>query len=124
MNKTLVRLCAVVSAGLALYAPRAAAWGKKDQAAPGAAPAERGQETVRVEGRVRLVGNMPFPNTVISDSENNDWYVEGADKELVKDRQQETIVVEGVPEYQDLILANGEKIGVRRYLRNIRVIPQ
>jgi hypothetical protein len=83
---------------------------------------ERKQEILRIQGRVRLVGNMPFPSVVITDNENNDWYVEDADMELLRNRQQETVTVEGVPEYQDLVLANGEKIGVKRFLRNIRII--
>ncbi|MDR1430002.1 MAG: hypothetical protein LBI85_06900 [Spirochaetaceae bacterium] len=123
------RIFAAALSALLLYAPGADAWGRRDGDAPEARGkdwnrdmAERKQETLRIEGRVRLVGNMPFPGVVITDDRNNDWYVEDADRELVKDRQQEMVTVEGTPEYRDLVLANGEKIGVKRYLRNIRVI--
>ena len=83
----------------------------------GAAP----QERVRISGRVRLVGNMPFPQLVISDEEH-DWYLEQADRTLLEGYEQRAVTVEGRQEYHDLILANGEKIGNRRLLRDITIV--
>jgi hypothetical protein len=77
---------------------------------------------IRVRGRVRLVGSMPMPRLVISDSGDRDWYVEDADKNRIAGYEQQTITVEGRAEYHDIILANGKKIGVRRFLRDITVI--
>jgi hypothetical protein len=80
---------------------------------------------IRVRGRVRLVGNMPMPRLVISDSDDRDWYVEDTDRNCIAGYEQQTITVEGRAEYHDIILANGKKIGVRRFLRDITVIePQ
>jgi hypothetical protein len=93
------------------------ALGKKD----GASKAPDTQR-LQVRGRVRLVGSMPLTSLVITDNDRHDWYVEGADRELIRNYEQGTIVVEGRPEYEDMILANGEKLGVRRYLRDIRII--
>jgi hypothetical protein len=104
----LLTLCSILAA-------QAGALGKRD------AP-EQAEETLTIRGRVRLVGSMPFPSLVITDAEDHDWYVEDADRELLQRHEQRFVTVEGRPEYEDLVLANGEKIGVRRYLRNIRFI--
>jgi hypothetical protein len=77
---------------------------------------------IQVRGRVRLVGSMPFSGLVISDNADRDWYVEGADRNRIAGNEQQTITVEGRAEYRDIILANGEKIGVQRFLRDITVI--
>ncbi|MDR3342038.1 MAG: hypothetical protein LBT14_04480, partial [Treponema sp.] len=103
--------------------------GNQDRQAPQetlAAPADPVQaappgELIRVHGRVRLVGSMPLPGLVISDADNHDWYLEQADRALVAPYEQRILTVEGRAEYQDLILANGEKIGVRGFLRDIRI---
>jgi hypothetical protein len=118
-----------------------APWGKKD--APGteqrqtmtepkdtgtAGSAPGGQtdappgEIVQIRGRIRLVGNMPFPRLVITDESDRDWYLEGADRELLAAHEQRTLMVSGQTEYQDIILANGTKAGVRRFLRDVRII--
>ncbi|MDR3172247.1 MAG: hypothetical protein LBU17_11615 [Treponema sp.] len=109
-------------------------WGNQDRQAPQeplaaptdakAAPAQAAPpgELIRVHGRVRLVGSMPLPGLVISDVENHDWYLEQADRALVAPYEQRILTVEGRVEYQDLILANGEKIGVRGFLRDVRII--
>jgi hypothetical protein len=76
---------------------------------------------LQIRGRVRLVGNMPFPKLVISDDEY-DWYLEGADEALLRGYEQRIVDIEGNPEYQELILANGQKIGTRHFLRNIKII--
>jgi hypothetical protein len=76
---------------------------------------------LQIRGRVRLVGNMPFPQLVISDDER-DWYLEGDDEALLRGYEQRIVSVEGNPEYHDLILANGQKIGTRYLLRNIKII--
>jgi hypothetical protein len=78
---------------------------------------------LEVRGKVRLVGNMPFPELVISDDEH-DWYLEGADEVLLRGYEQQIVHIEGRPEYHDLILANGQKIGIRHLLRNIKIISR
>jgi hypothetical protein len=102
----------------------AEAFGRKEgtDQRPGSGRQSAAEEILKIHGRVRLVGSMPFPNLVITDVEDHDWYVEDADRELLKTHEQRIITVEGRPEYEDLVLANGENIGRRRYLRNIRII--
>jgi hypothetical protein len=116
---------AVAMMSLILAAVPLSALGGTDTAAREAADQQHEGETLppplRVRGRVRLVGNMPFPQLVISDEEY-DWYVEGADEALLRGYEQRTVQVEGSVEYRDLILANGQKIGTRRLLRNIKII--
>jgi hypothetical protein len=79
------------------------------------------KETITVTGRVRLVGTALFSNVVVTDEEDQDWYVENEDREKLARLEQQQVTVTGETEYQDIILANGEKVGVRRFLRNIKV---
>ena len=78
-------------------------------------------ETVRVRGRVRLVGSEPFPEIHISDENGVDWYLERREGRALLPYQQRIITVEGEAHTLELILANGEYAGVRRILRNIRI---
>jgi hypothetical protein len=79
------------------------------------------KETITVAGRVRLVGTALFSSVVVTDEEDQDWYVENEDREKLARFEQRQVTVTGEVEYQDIILANGEKVGVRRFLRNIKV---
>ncbi|MDR2618366.1 MAG: hypothetical protein LBC62_05795 [Treponema sp.] len=109
---------------LCLAVPGLGALGKRDLkgSKEAAAPAEQG--VLRVTGRVRLVGSMPFPRLVVSDSEDRDWYVEASGQKLIEQYQQQIITIEGIVVYEDIVLANGEKAGVRSFLRNIRLIAK
>ncbi|MDR3166777.1 MAG: hypothetical protein LBT93_02440 [Treponema sp.] len=117
-----------------------AAWGKRDvpreeqnmadpetskaaiHDADGGAAAFPVEENLQIRGRVRLVGNMPFSRLVISDDADRDWYLEGEDRELLAPYEQQTLTVIGRTEYEDIILANGQKAGVRRFLRDVRLL--
>jgi hypothetical protein len=112
---------AIVTALLVLSAALLIASGKPAPSAPSAPSAPVVPTLVQVSGRVRLVGNMPFPHLVVSDGEF-DWYVEGDDELLLRRYEQQTVRIEGRPEYLDLTLANGQKIGTRRFLRNVRLL--
>jgi hypothetical protein len=79
-------------------------------------------KVITVTGRVRLVGTAAFSSLVISDKENNDWYLENDDRQKLNRMEQRQVTVKGKAEYQDMILANGKKVGVRRFLRNITII--
>jgi hypothetical protein len=78
-------------------------------------------EEVTVRGRIRLVGNVPFTELVISDEEGNDWFIEGPAQDSLMSRQHETLTLRGEADYQDILLANGRRIGTRRILRNLTV---
>jgi hypothetical protein len=77
---------------------------------------------ITVTGTVRLVGTAYFNDIVITDSEDNDWYVEGEDRKKLSLLEQEQVTVKGVTEYEDIILADRTKAGIRRYLRKITVL--
>jgi len=107
----------------------------RDNASGAAAGAAAGQKTapdaaaesgfpqgrITVEGTVRLVGSALFSSLVITDKEDRSWYIEGKDRSLLEGRQQAQVIVTGTAEYEDVILADGKKAGVRRFLRNIKV---
>ena len=77
---------------------------------------------VRVTGLVRLVGNAPFSELVISDSENA-WYIAEDEYNKLFNFQQQVVTVEGEETVMELTFANGRPAGSRRELRNIKVFP-
>ena len=76
---------------------------------------------VQVTGRVRLVGNEPFTELVIT-GENRDWYIEKNEQYKLRDLQQRTVVVEGIETVTSLYWANGLPAGNRYSLKDIRII--
>jgi hypothetical protein len=77
---------------------------------------------ITVTGTVRLVGTSYFNDLVITDSEDNDWYVEGEDRKKLASMEQREVTVKGLAEYEDIILADRTKAGIRRYLRKITLV--
>lgn len=76
-------------------------------------------EIIVISGYVRSV-NPNFPTLVITDNENQDWYViENEDREKLENMYE--VKVRGKPEYED-IYHSGQRIGVKRYLRNIEIL--
>jgi hypothetical protein len=76
---------------------------------------------VTVSGTVRIVGSMPFTETVISDNDA-DWFI-GKDEQLkLAGYEGQTVTVSGKARYTSLVLANGEQAGVRRALTNIKIL--
>jgi len=91
---------------------------------PALLPARGGKEktkTVQVTGIVRLVGNEPFSEIVISNSDNI-WYIPRDERYKLHDLQYQTVTVEGEETITELKFANGQSAGTRRELRNLRVI--
>jgi hypothetical protein len=78
--------------------------------------------TITVSGRVRLVGTAVFPSLVITDDQDRDWHIEGEDRKKLAGMEQRLVKVRGAAEYREVVLANGEKAGVRRFLRNIVIL--
>jgi hypothetical protein len=78
-------------------------------------------ETVRVSGVVRLVGNGPMTELLIS-NEDREWQIDRKDRDKLWDLQQQTVTVEGEEWAEELTLANGRPAGERRHLRNIKII--
>jgi hypothetical protein len=76
---------------------------------------------ITVSGTVRIVGSMPFTETVISDNDA-DWFIDKDERSKLAGYQGETVKVSGKARYTSLILANGEQSGVRRDLTNIKIL--
>jgi len=76
---------------------------------------------VRVTGTVRLVGNEPFTEIVISNSDDV-WYIPRDERAKLTEYQHRTVTVEGEETVTELKFANGLSAGTRRELRNIRII--
>jgi hypothetical protein len=78
-------------------------------------------ETVRVSGRVRLVGNSQRMSLVIT-GEKGEWYTEPKDRDKLMTLQQRTVTVEGTLHIQEISLLGGKYTGRRFILRDITVI--
>jgi len=76
---------------------------------------------VQVTGTVRLVGSANFPQIVISGS-GSQWYVAREEMDKLHDLQQRVVTVEAEETVRELTFANGRSAGIRRELRNIRII--
>ena len=79
------------------------------------------KDLIQVYGVVRMVGNMPFPELVITDSER-DWYIDADEVYRLKDYQHRRLVVEGVLDIIPIVFASGILGGERHILREIRII--
>jgi hypothetical protein len=75
-----------------------------------------------VTGRVRLVGNAPFAELVITDANEQDWYIDTDSRSVVASYEQRVVTVRGTLELLDMVLANGRRIGVRHILRDVQLI--
>jgi len=85
---------------------------------------ERNKEpltVIQVTGIVRLTGTANFPELIISDSEKS-WFVVKEEMNKLRDLQHRTVTVEGEETVKELHFANGLSAGLRRELRNIRII--
>jgi hypothetical protein len=76
---------------------------------------------IQITGRVRLVGSSPLAQIVIS-AENGEWYIERNEQYKLWDLQQKIVTVEGVETVEELTFANGLSAGIRRTLKNIKII--
>lgn len=76
---------------------------------------------VQVSGRVRLVGNDPFYELVIT-GEELEWYIARDEFDKLMELQQRTVTVEGFETVRELRFASGISAGERRTLKNILII--
>jgi hypothetical protein len=77
---------------------------------------------VELNGRVRLVGSDPFPDLVLTDSGDQDWYIENTSRQTLRAYEQQHLAIRGRVELRELILANGRSLGIRRILWDVAVI--
>jgi len=91
-------------------------------------PAKGGKEKetaknniVQASGKVRLVGTDLFPEIVITGSDN-EWYVDKEDMPKLRELQHRVVTVEGEETVVEMQFASGISAGIRRTLRNIKII--
>ena len=113
--------------GLAAVLP---AWGRREKkndteqntAMPNTALSVEEQNVLlEVTGRVRLVGNEPFTELVVT-GQNREWFIEKSEEYKLRNLQQRTVTVEGIQTVISLQWANGLPAGNRYTLKNIRII--
>jgi hypothetical protein len=75
---------------------------------------------VQVTGIVRLVGPSLFAEIVISGE--HEWYIVREEMYKLHDLQHHIVTVEGEESIIELTFANGTSAGIRRELRNLRII--
>jgi hypothetical protein len=78
-------------------------------------------QTVEVSGLVRLVGNEPFTDLLISDTDGHDWYIDSASRSLMAGLEQQHAAVRATLSLQPMTLADGTKLETRRILKNITI---
>jgi len=78
-------------------------------------------QVVQITGVVRLVGNEPFSELVITGA-GAEWFIHREDKDKLHHMQHQTVTVEGEEIVRELTFASGRPAGLRRELRNIRII--
>lgn len=84
-------------------------------------------QTVEVSGVVNVVGSVPITDVVITDGENNDWYIDGFESEALsatlRGMQHKTVTVRGIVTLTEIKLANNKSLGVRRSLNKAKLKP-
>lgn len=76
-----------------------------------------------VTGTVRRVGAEPFSELVITDSDEQDWYVQPEDVFLLRTLEQQQVRVRGMFRLRQMILADGRELPPRYELRELQVMP-
>jgi hypothetical protein len=94
--------------------------GRRD-AGQGTAAPEPPAATVRVTGRVRLVGSGPGMELVITGT-GREWRIDKDDRDKLRNLQQQTVTVEGEESSEEMTFANGRAAGTWYFLRNIKII--
>jgi len=107
MNKILF-VVMFLSASMMLFS-----FGNKEKEPPAA--------VVQVTGVVRLIGTAIFPELIITGSETN-WHIAKEDAAKLHDLQHRTVTVEAEETESELSFANGRPAGIRRELKNIKII--
>ena len=92
------------------------AFGRKEKASEIPMP-----KIVQVEGLVRLVGNANFPELIISGSEDV-WVIASNERDKFINLQYRTVKAEGEEIVTELKFNNGLSAGIRRELKNIKLI--
>jgi len=116
MNKRVIFICILIFLSAVLFA-----LGNKEKEAPKETASDAPVNVVQITGVIRLVGTAHFPEIVIS-NEENDWFVVKDEAGKLRELQQQVVTVEAEETVSELRFANGRSAGIRRELRNIRII--
>ncbi len=76
---------------------------------------------VKVTGVVELVGNEPFTDLLITNSEHS-YYIASDEKGKLYNLQHRTVTVKGEHIAREGRFANGRSAGIRHTLKNIKII--
>jgi hypothetical protein len=79
-------------------------------------------QVLTVTGTVRLVGNEPFAEPVLTDGAGNNWYIDGG--ALLASRQHRQATVRGRVRLLEMVLANGEVLGTRRIITEAELLTK
>jgi len=82
---------------------------------------EKDSPVAQVTGVVRLVGTSLFSEIVIS-GPDHEWYITKDEQHKLHDLQHRTVTVEGNETITELTFANGLPAGIRRELKNVKII--
>ncbi|MDR3019384.1 MAG: hypothetical protein LBU66_00600 [Treponema sp.] len=114
-NRTRFILMVFLMLGITL---NLSALGSRDKSPASDTPSEN---AIRITGVVRLVGSSLFAELVISNPDG-EWYIAKDEMDKLFDLQQQTVTVEGEETVTELFFANGTSAGIRRELKNVRLI--
>jgi hypothetical protein len=78
-------------------------------------------ERITVSGKVMFVGNVPFVEMIIHDSQGRDWFIKGDDREILNEWVDREVTVNGFPHETDLRMADGAKTFKRYTLSQISI---
>jgi hypothetical protein len=71
---------------------------------------------------VRLVGTDNFPEIVVTTADDVTWIIARNEMDLLHHLQTQKVTVEGIGTVKEIKLANGRNAGIRRELRDIKII--
>jgi hypothetical protein len=79
-------------------------------------------QLVELTGRVRLVGNEPFPELVLTGEDGHSWFIAPEDRTVLSAYEQRIVTIRGRVKLQEMILADGQRLETRRILSGVTLI--
>ena len=115
MNKKFMIVLIFLFSSMMLFA-----LGGRDNEKPHDASSDKA-DVVKITGVVRLTGTAHFPEIVIS-ADDCEWFVVKDEAGIFFEMQYQIVTIEAEESVKELRFANGISAGVRRELRNIRIL--
>lgn len=84
----------------------------------------RNGDEIEVTGRLRRLGSEPFTELVVTPQGGPDWYIPRDRSEIFAGFLQRVITVRGRVSRRELVLADGQRIGVRYELLDAALVPE